>query len=419
MNTVGRFHPEEPDTIKGTEEEPMRRTVLLAVTAALMVALAFTPTIAGTTIDQEQLADNLVAKCAQVQKNDIVVISGSPDDMELLEAIAVHCRAKGAFPLITVGSDRLTKRMFADVPAEFDSQVPRLDLEMAKLVDVYISLPVNQDMGVIADVPIERRMARAEAYNPVIEAAWAHNARQVNLGNGLNPTKQRAGLMGLTYEKLADIYWAGVTTDPTVLETRTKEVEGVMSHGRKARITNHNGTELTFDIEGRPVYCTEGIITKEDMAKGGEACMVWLPAGEVYLSPVPGTANGTVVVPRMIFEGKPIENLKLTFASGKLTDMTAESDIEKLKEMYDMAGEGRDEFAFVDVGVNPNVMIPEGSDMTAWMASGMVTIGVGGNEWAGGDNNCPFALAGFLPGSSLSIDDKPVVENGTLVLASQ
>jgi leucyl aminopeptidase (aminopeptidase T) len=402
------------------EEAIMKKTMLTALSFTLLLfALALPPAIADMSADKQELAANLVDKCAKVKNGDIVYISGSATDMDLLEDIAVHVRRVGGFPLVTVSSDRLIKRLYDDVPPELDSQSPRLDLELAKIVDVYISLPVTQDMKLLAHVSAERRMARSEAFAPVIEVAYARNARQVSLGNGLNPTQQRAELMDLSFDQLSEIYWAGVMTDPTVLETRAKKVESILLNGKQARITNSNGTDITFDIENRPVLCTEGHITEKDMEKGGAACMVWLPAGEVYLAPTSGTATGTVVVNRMVFDGKPIENVKLTFENGLLTDMTADSDMGILKQMYEMAGEGKDEFAFVDIGINPNVKIPEGSKMTAWMASGMVTIGFGGNEWAGGDNTCPFGVIGFLPNSTFKVDGTPVVDDGVLVAAAE
>ena len=146
--------------------------------------------------------------------------------------------------------------------------------------------------------------------------------------------------------------------------------------------------------------------------------MIWLPAGEVFLAPVPGTASGKIIVDRQIFQGRPITNLELTFDEGRLTDMSAGSDADALRAYFDAAGPGKDVFSFVDVGINPNVKIPPGSDMMAWMASGMITVGCGGNLWAGGDNNCPFGMSHFLPGSTLEIDGKPIVKDGTLLASA-
>ncbi len=71
-------------------------------------------------------------------------------------------------------------------------------------------------------------------------------------------------------------------------------------------------------------------------------------------------------------------------------------------------------FGFIDVGINPNVQIIQGSKMTAWMASGMITVGVGDNTWAGGENETNYGMTNFLPGSTLKVDGKVVVENGVL-----
>ena len=75
-------------------------------------------------------------------------------------------------------------------------------------------------------------------------------------------------------------------------------------------------------VQGRPVYASDGIISAEEAQKGGAAVSVYLPAGEVYVTPVAGTAEGKIVRPREDFQGQEIQNLTLTFAAGKLTSMT-------------------------------------------------------------------------------------------------
>ena len=167
-------------------------------------------------------------------------------------------------------------------------------------------------------------------------------------------------------------------------------------------------------IEKRPVFVSDGVLSADDLKKGFAASQVYLPAGEAYLSPVPGTAEGTVVVDRQFYQGKEITGLTLNFKAGKLTSMTAKSGLEPLKKMYDAAGTGKDEFAFIDLGLNPNVSLKPGSKLVAWMPAGMVTIGVGNNVWAGGENKTPYSLASFLPGSTLKVDGKVLVENGVL-----
>jgi leucyl aminopeptidase (aminopeptidase T) len=89
---------------------------------------------------------------------------------------------------------------------------------------------------------------------------------------------------------------------------------------------------------------------------------VYLPAGEVYVAPVAGTAEGKVVRAKDYYEGKEINNLTMTFAAGKLTSLTGSGPgFDLMKAAYDAAGEGKDLFAVVDFGINPNVKLPQGS----------------------------------------------------------
>ena len=183
-------------------------------------------------------------------------------------------------------------------------------------------------------------------------------------------------------------------------------------------ITNPNGTDLKVKIEGRPFFVSDGIISADDVKKGGPAVSVYLPAGEVYCAPVPGTAEGTVVMSQTYMNGKEVTDLKLTFVGGKVTQMTGSGPgFDDLKKEYDARGDGKELFAFVDFGINPNLKIWPASKLGNWVQSGMVTVGIGNNTWAGGDNKISYGLTLFLPGSSVTLDGKPIVENGVLKLS--
>jgi len=169
-------------------------------------------------------------------------------------------------------------------------------------------------------------------------------------------------------------------------------------------------------IEARPVLFSDGVITPEELKKGGQNTIVWLPAGEVYLAPVPGTAEGTLVIDRQVYQGAEITGLSLTFKAGKLTAMTAKSGFDGLKADYETAPAGKDVFGFVDLGINPNVKVPPGSKLLSYLPAGMIMVALGGNQWAMGDNNIVWALQMFLPDATVKLDGKVLVEKGVLKL---
>ncbi|HWW76306.1 MAG TPA: aminopeptidase, partial [Pyrinomonadaceae bacterium] len=182
-------------------------------------------------------------------------------------------------------------------------------------------------------------------------------------------------------------------------------------------ITDANGTDLKVKVQGRTYGVSDGIISAEDVKKGPSGLNVYLPAGEVYTTPVPGTAEGKVVLKKEYFNGQEINDLTLTFAAGKLTSIAGSGPgFEKMKASYDAAGEGKDLFAVVDFGINPNVKLPQGSQIATWVPAGTVTVGVGNNVWAGGDNKTPYGYFVSLPGTTVTLDGKPVVEAGQLKL---
>ena len=77
---------------------------------------------------------------------------------------------------------------------------------------------------------------------------------------------------------------------------------------------------------------------------------------------------------------------------------------------------GKELLAFVDIGINPNVMIPPGSGVLTFVADGMVSVGIGNNVWAGGNNNVTFGLTCHITGSTLEIDGRTLVAGGELQL---
>jgi hypothetical protein len=111
-----------------------------------------------------------------------------------------------------------------------------------------------------------------------------------------------------------------------------------------------------------------------------------------------------------------IQGLTLLFSAGKLTSMTAKAGLEREKARYDAADPGKELFGLVDIGINPEVRLVPGSRIDAYMAAGMVTVNLGNNVAAGGENNVNFGSPYFLPGSTLEVDGKPLVEKGVLKL---
>lgn len=374
------------------------------------------PPMKAPPTDLEKLAERLVTQSAGVKEGEVVLVSSGPENVELLEDIAVQVRKAGAFPLVTVNTDRMAKRMYTDVPEKYDSQTDAAEMKLAEVVDAAIYVGRQSAEGLFADADPKRLAARAKANESLQDAYYKNGVRTVEVDNGLYPNDWLAKRYGMSGDDLSKTFWGGVNVDYADLQARGAQVSAALAGGSEIHITDAGGTDLKVRVGGRKYGVSDGIISADD-AKTAAGLGVYLPAGEVYVAPVPGTAEGKVVRAKEYYQGKEMENLVLTFSAGKLTSMTGSGPgFELLKKAYDAAGEGKDLFAVVDFGINPNVKLPANSSVATWVPAGTVTVGVGNNVWAGGDNKTPYGHFVSLPGTTVTLDGKPVVEAGQLKL---
>ncbi len=181
--------------------------------------------------------------------------------------------------------------MYDEVPAKYDSQTPAINMKLAEVVDVMIFTESGEGRTLQGVAP-ERVAAQAKAFAPVADLMRKRGVRTVALGNGLYPSAERAEQFGISRDALADMMYGGVDADYQALQSSGQHVRKVLAAGKELRITNPNGTDLKVGIAGRPITVNDGVISAEDRKKGGAATSVWLPAGEVYLTPVTGVGRG-------------------------------------------------------------------------------------------------------------------------------
>lgn len=400
----------------------MRKTMMLLLVVVSVVgqmAVGQSTDEQAVVLDYQLLAEKLVNQCAGIHEGDLVRISGGVRDCKLLENLAVLVRARGAFPLITLSSDEMTKRFYEDIPEVYDVQTSDFEVKLASIITARIHVDYSETENPLSGVPPERIVTVNHANAPAWDLMLKRKVRQVYLGNDLYPTAERAQLFGVAQDELAKVFWNGVNVDYTQLRKTGEALRSVLAGGQLVHITHPGGTDLKMEITARRVFVSDGVVSPEDMQQGNAGCLVWLPAGEVYVTPVPETAEGKVVVERQFFQGQEIRGLELKFKAGKLVSMKAESGLEPLKAMYDAQGPGKDVLSVVDIGINPNVHNIPGSRMVAWMAAGTVTVGLGDNTWAGGMNNSPFEFYNHLSGATLKVDGNVLVEAGELVVGIQ
>ena len=218
----------------------------------------------------------------------------------------------------------------------------------------------------------------------------------------------------MTQPELESTFWKAASVPSDALRAKGAALRDVIAKAKNVSVTHPNGTDITFAVDGERGFVSDGAIGADEVKQGGAALLTWLPAGELILPAAAGTADGTVVVEKVLWRGTEIRNLKLAYSKGQLTAMTAESNLEGLKEAYDSSGGAKDQFGYIDIGLNPEARVPLGTGRVIWMAPGAITLGLGDNRGFGGTNASEFGLATQLGGATLKADGVTVIESGNL-----
>lgn len=282
--------------------------------------------------DLKELAKRIVTQSAGVKEGEVVLINGGTRDMELLENIVTEVQKVGGEPLLSVNSERVAKSYYSEVPEKYDTKEPKLDMALAKIANVTINVDSGETEGLLADVPPARLAARAKTGEPVGAEFRKNKVRSVNVGNDLYPTEWRAKRFDTPLDNFAKQFWEGVNIDYTNLQATGDKAKTALV-GKEVEITHPNGTNLKMNIEGRPVYISDGIISAEDLQNGN--LDVYLPAGEAAVTPAANSGDGKFVTEKTFFNGKEVTNLTMNFEGGKLTSFTGEGPgFAALKAVY-------------------------------------------------------------------------------------
>lgn len=172
-----------------------------------------------------------------------------------------------------------------------------------------------------------------------------------------------------------------MTADWKGVERRTNRLVEMMKGAETATVTSANGTSISFSIAGRDLRPDTGIIT----ARGAFGN---LPAGEGFLAPVEGTAEG-----RLVLEWAPEERLEkpvcLDVGKGRVVEVVGKGGfadgLRKKIEATPLAGN----IAELGIGTNDRASRPDNILETEKIL-GTVHMALGDNSSFGGTVAVPF-----------------------------
>lgn len=172
-----------------------------------------------------------------------------------------------------------------------------------------------------------------------------------------------------------------MTADWKQVARKTIRLAGLMNGADMAYVTSPNGTSISFSMKGREVKPDTGILT-EPGAFGN------LPAGEAYLAPLEGTAEGILIL-EWAPTGKLAEPVSLYVKGGRVVEVAGRgelaSDLTKRIKENPLIGN----IAELGVGTNDKATRPDNILETEKIL-GTVHMALGDNSSFGGEVSVPF-----------------------------
>jgi leucyl aminopeptidase (aminopeptidase T) len=227
--------------------------------------------------------------------------------------------------------------------------------------------------------------------------------------------RQAASACGARYLSLPE-YSLELLANPALLVDfrarlpLTRAIADAFTAGGTVRVMTARGTNMVLGIAGRIGNCCPGLV--EEPGSLGSP-----PDIEANVSPVETLSEGIAVIDGSIpcpEVGLLTESVTLHVSSGRITRFESIDPrlVERLEALFAAVGDDK-AYVLAECGIglndraelNGTMLIDEGT-------FGCVHFGFGSNATVGGVNDVPFHLDFVMRNASLSIDGRPILENG-------
>jgi leucyl aminopeptidase (aminopeptidase T) len=204
-----------------------------------------------------------------------------------------------------------------------------------------------------------------------------------------------------------------MTADYDGIAAEATQLASLMSDIRLVEVTSAGGTDMRFSLEGRRARADTGLYREK--GKWGN-----LPAGEAYVAPVEGSAEGGVVVEVGWYPGLESKMI-MDFEEGVVVRVDGGGKVgDCFRDLLRLGNDTepyvlRRNLAELGVGVNPKASRTD-NVLEAEKIRGTVHLAIGSNIHFGGRVKADFHTDFVIPRASLILDGSEVMRDGRLDL---
>ncbi len=215
-----------------------------------------------------------------------------------------------------------------------------------------------------------------------------------------------ATLPGIDFE----VFTTGMRTSPSILEASGEIWCDVLDGRHEIQVTSEAGTDLRFKIGDYPIHDDNGLI-HESGTYGN------LPAGEAFVAPDIGSANGTVIIDGSI-SGLPWDrktpSAKIILKDGVISSFEGER-AQSLKNLLNPYGSKALVLAEFGIGTNPDLQLT-GNLLGDEKVKGTIHFAFGNNTAMGGDNYVQVHIDCLVISPDILLESRHVMQRGKCLI---
>ncbi|NJD19503.1 MAG: leucyl aminopeptidase [Gemmatimonadetes bacterium] len=267
---------------------------------------------------------------------------------------------------------------------------------------------VIRQRGVDATEPPAAVAAAMKSADVIYSAVSISITHTQAMKDALAAGARAIALTAFTEEMLVS---GGIDADFARVREDCNAVGERLSKAKIARITSAAGTDLTFSVENRRVNVMPGIVGRGQLSP--------VPNAEVNVSPVEGTANGTLVVDASIpYLGIGLleQPIRFTVRDGMITEIEGgdPQQVETLRSAWrDQADPNVYNIAEMGIGMNPMCRF-KGLMLEDEGVLGSIHIGTGTNITLGGTVKARSHYDLIMKAPTLLLDGEVLIQDGQI-----
>jgi leucyl aminopeptidase (aminopeptidase T) len=319
-------------------------------------------------------------------------------------ALAREARRLGAQPLVAYEDEAAYWDAVDHGEGQLLGKVGAHEWAALAKTDVYIHMWGPGDRVRLNALPEKKANSLFQFNDDWYRAAAKAGLRGARLEIG-RPYPSLARAYGVDEAEWRDQLVRATMVSPDVLARTGAPVVRALRQGKRLRIRDNAGTDLTLGLARRPPRMDTGRSTPAER-KRPFGMLVNLPAGGVRVALDETVADGTIVGNRASYydDGKATGGV-FRFSRGKLISAEFDQGQERFTTAYKTGGKGRDRPALFSLGLNPQLRdTPQVEDVEL----GAVMLSVGGNRRYGGKNASPFFGWIVTAGATVEVDGRTV-----------